>query len=274
MPEHTSFISYLLALFPGLSHNAEALGKMVMSGQPVSEHHVEPFVTAVLVVGVILALAAMVRGQLLQADKAVMPEARLTLRTVIEVFVGFFYSIARDVMGPKRAKQYFPLIGTCALFIFCSNALGLIPGMSPPTSSLNITLGCGILVTVLFNYYGLRENGFGYIKHLFGPNLGPVGVPINILIFIIESLSMFVIRPVTLGVRLMINMAVDHLIGSIFLGLIALFLPIPAIFLGILVVSVQTMVFCLLACVYIGIATEHEAHGEGGHHLAFGLVKQ
>jgi F-type H+-transporting ATPase subunit a len=266
MPDHTSFISYLLALFPGLSHNAEALGKMVMSGQPVSEHHVEPFVISLLIVGLVLTLALLARGQLAQTDKAVIPEAKLTLRTFIEVFVGAFYNLAREIMGAKRARQFFPVIGTCALFIFFSNLMGLIPGMAPPTSSLNITLGCGLLVTILFNYYGLRENGFGYIKHLWGPNLGVLGIPINILIFLIESLTMLVIRPLTLGVRLMINMAVDHLIGSIFLGLIALFLPIPAIFLGILVVVVQTVVFCLLACVYIGLATEHEEHHEGAHH--------
>ena len=131
MPEHTSFISYFLSLFPGLSHNAGALGKMVMSGEPVSEHHIEPFVTSLLVVALVLVLAGLARGQLTQTDKAVVPEARLTVRTIIEVFVGFFYGIARDVMGAKRAKQYFPLVGTCALFIFFSNVLGLIPGMSP-----------------------------------------------------------------------------------------------------------------------------------------------
>ncbi|MCU0659233.1 MAG: F0F1 ATP synthase subunit A [Polyangiaceae bacterium] len=266
MPEHTSFLSYLLAMFPGLSHNAEALGKMVMSGQPVSEHHVEPFVMSVLIAVLVLVLAMLARGQLQQTEKAVIPEAKLTLRTFIEVFVGAFYGLARDIMGAKRARQFFPVIGTSALFIFFSNLMGLIPGMSPPTSSLNITLGCGLLVAILFNYYGLRENGFGYIKHLWGPNLGVLGIPINILIFCIEALTMVVIRPLTLGVRLMINMAVDHLIGSIFLGLIALFLPIPAIFLGILVVVVQTVVFCLLSCVYIGLATEHEEHHEGAHH--------
>lgn len=265
MPEHTSFISYLLSLFPGLSHNAEAFGKMVMSGQPVSEHHIEPLFTSILVMLLVVGLAAMARGQLVQADKAVVPEARLTVRTFIEVFIGFFYNLARDVMGAKRAKQFFPLIGTCGLFIFFSNVLGLIPGMSPPTSSLSITMGCGILVFLLFNYYGLRENGVGYIKHLFGPWLGPIGIPLNILIFLIEIVSLCV-RPITLAVRLMINMAVDHLIGSIFIGLFALFLPIPTLLLGILVVSVQTMVFCLLACVYIGLATEHEDHGEGAAH--------
>jgi F-type H+-transporting ATPase subunit a len=96
-----------------------------------------------------------------------------------------------------------------------------------------------------------------YVKHLAGPAwwLAPLILPIELI-----SLC---VRPVTLGVRLMINMAVDHLIVSLFMGLIALVVPIPLMLLTILVVVVQTMVFTLLTCVYVGLATEHEAEG---HH--------
>lgn len=260
MPEHTSFISYLLALFPGLSHNAHSVGKMVMSHQDVTEHHLEPTITAVLVGLLVIGLAAAVRPLLADTKKAIVPEETLTLRTFIELFVGFFYGVAKDVMGAKKAKLYFPVIGACAMFIFFSNVLGVIPGMAPPTSSLSVTLGCALLVAVSYNYYGFKENGFGHIKHLFGPWLGPAGIPINILIFVIEALTMFVVRPVTLALRLMINMAVDHLIASIFIGLVALLVPLPVMILGIIVVIVQTLVFCLLTSVYIGLATEHEEH--------------
>jgi F-type H+-transporting ATPase subunit a len=259
MPDHTSFVSYLIALFPGLEHNTHALGKMALSGEPVSEHHLEPAVTALLVALAVLAMAAAVRPKLLAFKESVVPDDKLTLRTFLEVFVGYFYGLARDVMGPKRAKRFFPVIGTCALFIFFSNLLGIIPGMLPPTSNLNITAGCAILVFLLFNYYGIRENGAGYFKHLFGPWLGPAGIPVNLLIFVVELLSLC-IRPVTLAARLMINMAVDHLVVGTFLALIALFVPIPAMILGVIVIVVQTLVFCLLTSVYIGLATEHEEH--------------
>lgn len=259
MPEHTSFVSYLLSLFPGLSHNASALGKMVLSGHPVGAHQLEPTTTAILVALLILALTFAARPVILATQTAVVPDDKLTLRTFFELFVGYFYGVAKDVMGPKRAKRFFPVIGTCALFIFFSNVLGLIPGLLPPTATLNITAGCALLVFLLFNYYGLKENGFGYIKHLFGPWIGVAGIPINILIFVVEALSLC-IRPVTLAVRLMINMAVDHLVVGTFLGLVALFVPVPAMILGVIVVLVQTLVFCLLTSVYIGLATEHEEH--------------
>lgn len=252
MPEHTTFITYLLSKFPALQENAQNLGHTVVYGQEPSWRSFEPIVTAFLVVMIILGLAFRARMKLTKVDEAVIPDDKLTLRTFMEAFVGYFYNMTKDVMGPKRAKRYFPVIGAASLFIFLSNLMGFIPGFAPPTSSLNITLGCALVVFILFNFYGLQANGLDYIKHLAGPKwyLAP-------LVFPIELISTCV-RPVTLSVRLMVNMAVDHLLVGIFVGLIALLVPVPLMFLGMIVVVVQTVVFCLLTAIYIGLATEHE----------------
>ena len=77
-----------------------------------------------------------------------------------------------------------------------------------------------------------------------------------------ETFSLF-IRPLTLSIRLMLNMAVDHLLVTISLGMIALFLPVPVLVLGTLVCIVQVLVFCILTSIYITLATEHEDHGDG-----------
>jgi F-type H+-transporting ATPase subunit a len=42
--------------------------------------------------------------------------------------------------------------------------------------------------------------------------------------------------------------------------MVALFIPVPLMFLGIIVILVQTLVFSLLTSIYIGLATEHEEH--------------
>jgi F-type H+-transporting ATPase subunit a len=180
----------------------------------------------------------------------------------------------KDMMGPKRAKQYFPLVGSLSVFIVFSNFLGLIPGFTPPTSNWNVTLGCAALVFVMFNYYGFQANGMAYAKHLFGPWLGVPYIPVNILLFVVETFSLF-IRPLTLSIRLMLNMAVDHLLVTIMLGMVAVFLPIPVLILGTLVAIVQVMVFCILTSIYITLATEHDeheadakGHGEGAAHAA------
>ena len=99
-------------------------------------------------------------------------------------------------------------------------------------------------------------------------------MPVNLLLFVVESFSLC-IRPMTLSIRLMLNMAVDHLLVTIALGMIALFLPVPVLILSTLVCVVQVLVFCILTSIYITLATEHDeheadekGHGEGAAHAA------
>jgi F-type H+-transporting ATPase subunit a len=255
MPEHTSFLTYILALLPGLRENAHNLSGISADGFTSVEYRgLEPILGSLLVIAFVVYLAAGVRGEFRDLDASVVPDETLTTRTFFEAFVGYFYGMAKDVMVAKSAKRYFPLIGGSALFIFFSNSMALLPGLNPPTANLNVTFGCAIFVFIAFNYWGIKENGWGYFTHLAGPKWY-----LAWLIFPIEVMSTCV-RPITLSIRLMINMAVDHLVGAIFLGLIAVFVPIPLMFLGILVILVQTLVFCLLTSIYIGLATEHAEH--------------
>jgi F-type H+-transporting ATPase subunit a len=265
MPEHTSFLSYLIAMFPALGENMHNFGSTFVGHKPVDQHGAEPIVASLLVVIVLIGLALKVKGQLADYEKSVIPEDRLTLRTFFEIFIGYFYGMMKDMMGPTRAKKFFPVVGTAACFILFSNVLGMIPGFLPPTASWNITAGCALVTLGAFTYYGFKEQGFGSITHLAGPWMGLPMLPINILIFCIEMISTFVIRPITLSIRLMLNIAVDHLLLSIMLGVFTLFLPIPIMMLGTLVAVVQVLVFCLLTSIYITLATEgHDDHG-GGH---------
>ena len=254
MPEHTSFFSYLIAMFPAFGANMHNLGHTVM-GKPVSVHSAEPLAAALFVCLLVILLALAVRGKVADHEKAVIPDDKLTLRTFFEVLIGTFYDMMKDMMGPKRAKRYFPIIGTCACFIFFGNVIGLVPGFTPPTSSWNITAGCAIVVFLSFNFYGIKEHGIvAYLKHFAGPVWWMAW-----LLFPIEIISL-IIRPITLSVRLMLNMAVDHLLVTIAAGMFALLLPIPIMVLGTLVIVVQVVVFCLLSSIYISLATEHEEH--------------
>lgn len=259
MPEHTSFFSYLIAMFPALGENMHNLGHSIM-GKPVTAHNAEPVVASIFVALLVLLLAAIVRPQLKDTDKSVIPDEKLSLRTFMEILIGTFYDMMKDMMGAKRAKRYFPIIGTCACFIFFGNLMGLVPGFTPPTSCWSITAGCALVVFVAFNYYGIKENGFGYFKHLAGPM--PALAP---LIFPLEVISLC-LRPLTLSIRLMLNMAVDHLLVTIAAGIFVLLLPIPIMVLSTLVIIVQVVVFCLLSSIYIALATEHEEHDHGGGH--------
>lgn len=255
MPEHTSFLTLLLEhAKETLAHNAGFLGNSFVEGRPPEWQSAEPIVAAALVALALVIIGLVSRAGFRRSEDRVAPEERLSFLTVVELFLGYFYDLAKSILGPERAKKYFPVIGTSACFVFLSNALAMFPGAPVPTTSLGVTLGCSLVVFVLFNIYGLKENGFAYIKHLAGPAwyLAP-------LMFVIETISL-IVRPFTLALRLMLNMAVDHLIVGIFAGLVAVLIPLPFMALGVLVLIVQTLVFTMLTTVYIGLATEHEAH--------------
>ena len=255
MPDHTSLFTILLGyISETLNHNAAVLGYTVLNDEAPTWLSFEPIGVSLLVAVLLVLLAAHTKSRLSDASEAVIPEERLTIRTFMEAFLGYFYDLAKSVMDAERAKKYFPIIGTSALFVFFSNVMALIPGAPVATSNLNVTFGCALVVFIVFNAYGLKEQGLGYLKHLAGPAwyLAP-------LVFVIEVISLCV-RPITLAVRLMLNMAVDHLILTIFLALVATLVPLPVMILGCLIVLIQTLVFTLLTCIYIGLATEHEAH--------------
>ena len=181
MPEHTSFLSYLVAMFPALGENMHNFGNTFLGHKPVDAHGAEPIAASVLVALLIILLALGARSKITNYEESVIPDEKLSLRTFFEIFVGYFYNMMKDMMGPTRAKRYFPDAGTASLFILFSNFLGMIPGFLPPTSSWNITAGMAVVVLFTFTIYGLQAQGFGFISHLAGPWMGPLMLPINIL---------------------------------------------------------------------------------------------
>ncbi|MCA9627190.1 MAG: F0F1 ATP synthase subunit A [Myxococcales bacterium] len=252
---HYTWLTLLLEKFKGnLSRNAHMLGESFVGNRHGTWEDFEP-ITASLLVAVLLILIGMrVRSRLTKLEEAVVPDDQLTLRTFMEAFLGYFYDLSKSVMDADRAKKYFPLIASSACFVFFANVMALIPGMPVPTSNLSITAGSALVVFIAFNAYGLITNGGAYLKHLAGPS--PYLAP---LMFPIEVISLCV-RPVTLAVRLMVNMAVDHLVLTTFMALVAIIVPIPVMLLGCIVVVVQTLVFTLLTTIYIGLATEPMHH--------------
>jgi F-type H+-transporting ATPase subunit a len=248
-------------------HLAHWLGKPFRDDGLTWYAHQHPgiqHIYAAILVLCLIAIVAVTTDTSIRNAKDLLPAGKLTVRNFVELIVGAAYGMMSDIMGKKAARYFLPLIGTCAFFILFSNALGLIPGFSPPTDNFNTTLACGILVFITTHVYGLKENGLAHIKHFFGPWLGPLGLPLNILMFFIELIS-HIARPLSLGIRLMANMTADHLVLGIFCGLLPAFLffvpvPLPMYLLGSLVVVVQTLVFCLLSTVYIAMAIEHAEH--------------
>lgn len=248
LPLHDRFSHFIAEKFgqDGLTYVAHA---------PVGVEHVY----GALFILSLIALVAVVTDTSLRNADSIVPEGKLTIRTFMELIVGFVFNMMSDVMGKKAARYFLPLIGSCFVFILFSNAIGLAPFFLPPTDSLNTTLALGLVIFAATHIYGLKENGMGHVKHLFGPWLGPLGLPLNLLLFVIEMVS-HLVRPASLAIRLMANMMADHKVLTIFLGLVPFLVPLPMYVLGTIVVVVQALVFSLLSTVYIGMAIEHADH--------------
>lgn len=219
-------------------------------------HGAQAFLHVMLVLVILTILALLVGSKLKDTKAALIPEDKLTPRTFVELFVGATFGMMKDVMGPKAARFFLPLIGTCAFFILFSNAMGLFPGFLPPTSSLNVTLACGVVIFFTTHIFGVKEHGIAYFKHFLGPIIAWYALPLMLLFVVVETIS-HIVRPLSLGIRLMANMFADHAVLSVFVGLVPFLVPVPILLLGSLVVVVQVLVFCLLSTVYIAMAIEH-----------------
>ena len=189
------------------------------------------------------------------------PDSRLSLRNSFELLVEGLDDLFQSILGKKDARAFFWLLGGVFTYILASNLMGTFPGLLPPTDNINTNMAMALVVLVTFNAVGISRQGLGpYFKHLLGPVwwLSP-------LLFLVEFLGLFVVRPISLSLRLTGNIFGDHLVFGI-MSQLTHGIVIPFIFLGlgIFVSFIQALVFTLLSSVYIAVAATVEDHGD--HH--------
>jgi len=169
--------------------------------------------------------------------------------------------------GHSIASKHASFLSFLFLTIFILNVIGLIPGVAAPTMAISIPLSLALISFAYFNYYGLKEQGLGYFKHMASP-LIDFGIPFKVLalfIFFFELISLL-LRILTLTLRLNLNITADHLILDIFvstpMGMLGGFIPVAFIFyfLGLFVSFIQAFVFFLLNIIYLILATHVDEH--------------
>lgn len=120
-------------------------------------------------------------------------------------------SIAHEQLGVKDGDRFLPLLTTIFFIVLGMNITGIIPGLNiAGTSVIGLPLILAVAAYVTFIYAGVKKHGLGFFKNA----LFPAGVPapFYILVTPIEFLSTFILRPVTLALRLMMNMIAGHLL--------------------------------------------------------------
>jgi len=182
------------------------------------------------------------------------------LQQTMEGIEGFVNNLASETIS-SHPEKFVPYLTVLGLFILSCNLIGLVPGLESPTAVPIVPLGCALLTWFYYHYDGVRANGpVGYLKHFIGPQEGmPLAVRLflPILLFPIELFS-HAARVLSLTVRLFANMFAGEMVTLVFFSLVPLGIPILFQGLHIGVSFIQTYIFVLLACVYLGEATAHE----------------
>lgn len=196
-------------------------------------------------------------------------------QSLVEMALDFVrVNIAEDLLGKKDGRRFLPILTAMFFIILAYNITGIIPFLNIAVSStVGLPLVLALVSYVTFIYAGIKKSPKNFFKNA----LFPAGVPwpVYIIVTPIELISTFIIRPVTLTLRLLMNMVVGHLLLVLFFsatqffffnadGLFKLF-GIGSLAFGfvftlfeILVSVLQAYVFTLLTAVYIQLALAEE----------------
>ncbi len=195
----------------------------------------------------------------------------------IEALVTFVRDeIAIGIIGPQHGLKYFPWLLSIFLFILVGNLFEIVPFINFPITSRMWVVPAllSILTWVIFVFAGFKEQGFTYLKDIAWPPTVPTAM--KPLVGLIELVSTFLIRPMTLAVRLFANMVAGHIMltlllvsGWVFISGQGGLAKIPIGFgwlvmgLGIYVFEIvvailQAYIFALLSAVYVQTAVHPE----------------
>lgn len=249
-------------------------------------------ITNAMLNGWIAVIFFVVVAFLIRKRTALIPKG---FQNLVEGIVEFLLKEVEKVTGDKKkARQFLPIVATIFLFILFSNWIGLLPGtgsigiweevhgkielvplLRPAASDLNLTLAIALFAVFASHVMAVAAvgplNHFSKFINLRGIyrsiSKGPMAIIVAVIEFgvgLIEIVSE-IAKVVSLSLRLFGNIFAGEVLMTVMIGLVAYFVPIPFIFLEILVGAVQATVFAMLTLAYLVVGTEEHGHEEEEH---------
>ena len=189
------------------------------------------------------------------------------LQTSGEMLFGLIGNLTDSIIG-HDGKKYFPFVFTIFTLILAMNLLGMFLTFTA-TAQLAVTATFALLTFGLVLVIGFDKNGFRFFL-LFWPTGAPLVM--RPIVGFIEFIA-FMLRPLTLALRLFGNMLGGHVALKVFAGFVVslgalaagggwglLGLPAAGLSLGMvlgltalefLVAFLQAFVFAVLTCIYL-----------------------
>lgn len=192
------------------------------------------------------------------------------LQNVFEAIFGGLADFIQSILGDEYARRFIPFLGTLFIYIWVMNLGGLFPFWFAPTSTLEMTIALAVPVFLYVQFSALRLQGLGgYLHHLAGEPRDAIGWAMVPLIFPLHLIGELA-KPASLSLRLFGNVFGEETVIAVFamLGVTILFflpdavplgipLHVPFMFLGILLGTIQALVFMLLSTIYFALILPH-----------------
>ena len=159
------------------------------------------------------------------------------LETVVTMLNDFFTGLLGE-----QGKRYVPYLMSVALYIACSNLIGVF-GIKPPTKDLNVTAALALMSICLIECSGIHaRGGVGFLKSLAAPT--PIMAPMNVL--------EIAIRPTSLCMRLFGNVLGAFVIMELIKLVVPVFVPaIFSLYFDLFDGLIQTYVFVFLTSLFM-----------------------
>ncbi|GBD44295.1 ATP synthase subunit a [bacterium HR40] len=177
------------------------------------------------------------------------------LQSLVELAFEFVSDLVRENAG-KEAMRYFPAVFSLFMFILAGNTLGMVPGAFTFTSHIIVTFFMAICVWLGVTFLGFWLHGAKFLG-FFVPHGAPkIMLP---LLVPIEIMS-YCVRPISLSVRLFVNMMAGHTMLKVFAGFIIALgifgvgpLAVTVALTGFefVVAFLQAYIFTVLTCLYL-----------------------
>ena len=253
--------------------------------------------TSWVVVGIIVVLSLVLRLRL--------KEVPGKLQNLFEIVVDGALSLCDQVTNSRALSiKIFPIAISVFFFVLINNWLGLlpiaglgilergehglafIPFLRGGTADINTTIALAVMAVVGANIFGIFSIGLWktFNKYVNLKVLGGIFTkvrrdpavlivaPITFFVGLIEIISEFA-KIASLSFRLFGNVFAGEVLLASMAALVAYVVPIPFLFLEILVGVIQALIFSILLVVYFTIsATDHDEHEEGKHEMQIAHV--
>ncbi|MFZ2188604.1 MAG: F0F1 ATP synthase subunit A [Candidatus Moraniibacteriota bacterium] len=215
------------------------------------------------------------------------------VQNIFEIILEKALELADSVTGSrKKSEKFLPISLALFLFIFVNNWMGLLPGMGTigfneveeghklfiplfrgGTADINTTLALALFAVVASHVAGVLTVGaWNYFNKFVNIKLlleipGKIRKdftivlvnPIKIFVGLVEIISEFA-KMASLTFRLFGNIFAGEVLLASMMALFAYVLPLPFMFLEMIVGIIQALIFSILAMVYMTIATEEHEH--------------